>query len=691
MKNRIKVLSLFMLLAAAASVEVLISCKTQNEDVIKPLDYSASIRAEKTDYSVKIGDRLNIEFNLKNLGQKTWSASATNPCLLSYHLLDESSQIIRYDNRRFNLPQDISPGENIQHIISVKSPLEEGLYYLEFDLLREGQFWFSDFGSKTLKIRLTVLNREWIEDKMEWTLDYGPFTKFSSNVKELNSLYKLIRITLDQSAVKFTGRRGEIFGFSAGSAYPQIWVRDANTILYASKFFYAQPYLSSWIEEHLVFQRDSGSLEDWVDANGQSQKNTTETDQETSLIQAAYQIFELLGPTWLQKKIDGEDIISRLDRALVFVLLNRFDKKLGLVTGAHTADWGDVDMVDADDMAIKVGANTIWTADIYDQSMFYMAAVQMAKMFDALALEDRASFWRETAESIKKNTNIRLWQEDKGFYKVHMHLDALTHDFDEDGMFAMGGNAVASLAGLANARQQAEIIRAALERQNIYNISTISGTLLPPYPKNTFKHPLMDSPYEYQNGAQWDWFGGRLITSMFSSGFSLKAREKLIEIASKNIENKGFFEWDDQRGTGKGSDMFAGSAGSLGQALFEGYLGFKLTRDSLCLQPRLSKDTGRVHVYIPASDSFAAYEYRFIPENDSIEMTFNSNIDTKGQLRILSPWNSDSEQFLEKLSASLWVRLDGQSVPFSLSRLNHDIYIVINTDFKKHRLEIRRE
>ncbi len=427
-------------MCTVASAGVLVSCKRQKTKETPSSEYDASIRAKKNKFSVKEGDTLHISFQLKNLGQNTWSSLTENPYLLSYHLLDEDGQTRRYDNRRFTLPQEVLPGQKINFPIDIRSPLQEGEYILEFDLLREGLSWFKDFGSETCKIALTVLNRKWIEDEKEWSLEYGTFTKFSSNIEELNSLFQLIRLTLDQSKVEFAGQTGNIFGFSPGTEYPEIWVRDANTILFASKLFYEQHYLTSWIEEHLAFQKDTGSLEDWINVKGISEKNTTETDQETSIVQSSYQVFELLGPGWLQKIIMGKNIISRLDQALMFVLQNRFDKKLGLITGAHTADWGDVDLVDDDAiLSVNVDSNTIWTADIYDQGMFCLAADQLAKMYGELKQESRAKFWKETADSIKANTNTWLWQEEKGFYRVHVHLDSLQHEFDESDIFAMGG------------------------------------------------------------------------------------------------------------------------------------------------------------------------------------------------------------------------------------------------------------
>ncbi len=83
---------------------------------------------------------------------------------------------------------------------------------------------------------------------------------------------------------------------------------------------------------------------------------------------------------------------------------------------------------------------------------------------------------------------------------------------------------------------------------------------------------------------------------MFESGFSREAREKLIEIARKNIANDGLYEWDTKDGRGRGSDFYSGSAGSLTRALVEGYLGVRIDALHLEISPRLGLDSARVHI-----------------------------------------------------------------------------------------------
>jgi len=526
-------------------------------------------------------------------------------------------------------------------------------------------------------------------DKNIKDLEYGKFTDFRSTIPEYKELFNLIRATLSHNQVTFQGKTGPISGFAAGSAYPQIWLRDANTIIPASRYFYDIPYLRSWLVEHLAAQKDDGSLEDWLDSRGKTDKNTTETDQETSAVQAAGQISRVLGDSWLEEKTNGEAILSRLEKAMLYVLDHRFDGQRGLVTGAHTADWGDVDMEHADQNAIYADSRTHWTCDIYDQSMFYGAARSLAGMFDGRGLKEKARLWEEKAGSIQKNTDRWLWQEDKGFYRVHIHLDSLRHDFDEDGMFAMGGNAEAILSELASEEKCRRIIESALARQKSFGISTIGGTLLPPYPKKFFKHPMMDDPYEYQNGGQWDWFGGRIVYAMFEHGFSGQAREKLLEIAKKDVANRGLYEWDSPEGTGRGSAFYSGSAGSLAKALFEGYFGLKISKESLELEPKLGSDSAAVHIYIPASDLFAAYAYQYDRKNGNIVLRYNSNISGKGKVKVLIP-DEGPGRVSDKKIGKLSVRRDGARIPFAQSESGKDRFVTIETDFKNHVLEIER-
>jgi hypothetical protein len=197
----------------------------------------------------------------------------------------------------------------------------------------------------------------------------------------------------------------------------------------------------------------------------------------------------------------------------------------------------------------------------------------------------------------------------------------------------------------------------------------------------------LDDPYEYQNGAQWDWFGGKLIYAMFNHGFSCLAREKLAEIIAKNVTNRGFFEWDTKDGVGKGSDYFLGSAGSMGKAIFEGYFGLRIGKDSLTVAPRLLTDSGIIHAYLPANDTFIAYSYQADLKNNRIIMDYNSNFPKNGTIEILCPRSEEDIEW-ESRQEFLKVLIDGKDASFQCIRKNNDVLIVFETDFLNHRAEI---
>ncbi|MCP2518959.1 hypothetical protein NLB96_00460 [Candidatus Aminicenantes bacterium AC-335-K20] len=641
--------------------------------------YACKIKSSLSNIETSEGEKFTIPLKIKNLGNKTWNSRGRNPYYLSYHLLNEKEEIIKFDNPRFTLPKIVKPGQAIKMEVKLDAPIKTGRYILEFDMVREGVTWFKDKNSKTLKINLIVKESKWPEDKYEINLNYGKYTKYFSDYEELNKINKLIRITLKNNEIKFEGETGKVYGFGAGNLYPQIWLRDSATILPLIRYFYDIKYLTSWLEEHLAYQKENGSLYDWIDSNCLFDKNTTETDQESSAVQSAYQIVSIIGPNWLNKKIKGKKIIERLDNALSFVLKNRFNQKFGLVIGAHTADWGDVDIIDADNKAVYVDKRTIWTTDIYDQSMFHLACKNLSEMYKLLNLNQKANYWSKIAEYMKINTNKWLWQENKGFYRVHIHLTPLKHNFDEDNIFAMGGNAMAILSGLADENKTRRIIKVALERQKIFNVSTISGTLLPCYPKGFFKHPMMDDFYEYQNGGQWDWFGARLICAMYENGYSEIATQKLLELVKKNLNNENLFEWHSIDGIGKGSSFYLGSAGVLGRAIIEGYFGIKLSRNHLILAPKIGRNKAKIHVYQPANDLFVAYTYNFDNVNKRIIFKYNSNFPKKGEIRLLNPIKN----------RNLKVLMDGKEIIFKREKINLDEFIVLETNFQNHTIEIR--
>lgn len=60
-----------------------------------------------------------------------------------------------------------------------------------------------------------------------------------------------------------------------------------------------------------------------------------------------------------------------MDEALQYLMNEKFNKQYGLITGATTADWGDVQPEHP--WGVAIDENTHYTIDIYDNAMLVLA------------------------------------------------------------------------------------------------------------------------------------------------------------------------------------------------------------------------------------------------------------------------------------------------------------------------------
>lgn len=538
-------------------------------------------------------------------------------------------------------------------------------------------------------------------------------TRYATSDESLNRLQDLFARSLQATEKRFQGRSGMVHGFGAGTGYPQIWLRDSATVIPVSRFYYASEYLTTWLEEHLSHQKADGSLYDWIAAGSKSNflpgaprakevyrarskargeagmitadKNTTEADQETSAIDAAYQVFRITGDSkWFRKQIRGDTLINRLDRSLGYLIKARFDSAHGLLNNAFTADWGDVSPTYSDQRAIYLDNKTPLVAGLYTNVLFYRAASQMNEIYSVLGRPNRAAYWQRKAAIIKRNINKHLWQEDKGFYRLHINLSpSKTRGWQDDSdIFAMGGNGLAVLYGVAGDAQSTRIFEVAEQRQREFGFSTIAGVLLPAYPKGFFKHPAVNQEYYYQNGGQWDWFAARFLVAEFERGFSTRARRQLAELSKKTVANNGLYEWHTRDGKGMGSANYVGNAGSLGRAIFQGLHGVYLTYNTLHLKIRLGDQSSQLNLFEPATGKYVRYEYRYLDSNN-LNLTYESNVSDVGKICVLVPNGGEPEELI----------VDGEKTIYRREVVGEDVYACFATDWKAHesKLKMRHE
>jgi hypothetical protein len=371
-------------------------------------------------------------------------------------------------------------------------------------------------------------------------------------------------------------------GFNAGDGYGEVWIRDYNTFIELSGKVYDKNTLK---ENLLVFFRMQGADGNIIDgfipkdkaviSEGGYQyifsdlepryaghKNTVETDQESSLVQAVMKYIKITGDKdFLNEEVDGITISSRMERALLFLMNYRFNEKYGLIWGATTADWGDVQP--EHDWGVFLTDDTHYSIDIYDNAMFIIAISNLIEM--APMMESR---WKPVRDSLGVNTMKYLWDKEKNKFIPHIYLNGspFPEDFDENQIFYHGGTAVAIEAGLLTPEEIKISLDKMVENVKASGAGSIGLTMYPPYPEGYFKNKGM-YPYGYQNGGDWTWFGGRMIQQLVRYGMTAEAYEHLTPMIKRVKDNNGFFEWYTVDNKPEGSGTFRGEAGVLYKAI----------------------------------------------------------------------------------------------------------------------------
>jgi len=367
-------------------------------------------------------------------------------------------------------------------------------------------------------------------------------------------------------------------GFNAGDGYGEVWIRDYNTFIELS----AEVFKSKELEENLLvffrLQGEDGNIIDGfipkekavVTEGGYEyiysdlepiycgHKNTVETDHESSLVQAVYKYINKTSRTeFLNMDVGEYTVARRMEMSMEFLMNHRFSDKYGLIYGATTADWGDVQH--SHSWGVYITDDTHYCVDIYDNAMMLIALDNMMELIPETKVK-----WQEIRDNIAKDVMTVLWDQKNSKFIPHVYLDKSPYpdDFDENEIYYHGGTAVAIQAGLLNKAQ----IKTSLDKM-IANVKesgagSIGLTMYPPYPAWAFENKGM-YPYGYQNGGDWTWFGGRMIIGLIENGFIKEAYEHIQPMTDRVVKNDGFYEWYTIDNEPEGSGTFRGSAGVL--------------------------------------------------------------------------------------------------------------------------------
>lgn len=372
-------------------------------------------------------------------------------------------------------------------------------------------------------------------------------------------------------------------GLSAGGRYPEVWIRDLNTFIDLALDADTQPEIRRALLGFFHFQNDNDGVPDGyvpkaspagIKGSWNSEtfpefvafKNTVETDQETSLVQAVARYVTRSGDrAFLDEVVAGVPVRERLGRAMLFPLTHRFSEKYHLIWGGTTIDWGDVQPETRAGVYFAEGTSHP-AIDIYDNAMFLLASDAYGKVPGRSG--DAGSRIARAADGIRREVRTQLWDPRRRKFRPHIYLagSPFRADFDEESIYYSGGTAVAIEAGLLTGKEILHALDDMTTNQHRAGAGSIGLTVYPAYPDGLFKNPII-SEYGYQNGGDWPWFGARMVQQLVVHGYAAEAYEAIRPMVMRTERDRGFFEWYTVAGEPRGSNAYRGGAGQLGRAI----------------------------------------------------------------------------------------------------------------------------
>jgi len=403
------------------------------------------------------------------------------------------------------------------------------------------------------------------------------------NQKSVESVDIATQIKNDTSLLHVYKRAKDLIatGFNAGTVYQEVWIRDYNTFIEISCDVLPEEIVKENLVTFLKFQGSDGNIIDgfvpkdnanvgykyrYTDLAPEyaGHKNTVETDQESSLVQAVRKyVQETNDETILSIDIAGKSLLERLDFAMEYLVNEKMSEDHGLIIGATTADWGDVQP--EHEWGVELDGSSHLCIDIYDNAMFVIA---LNDLITLLSDNDRIVYWTTIKEQISKNIREQLWDAQGNKFIPHIYIEnsPFPADFNENLLHFHGGTAIAIEAGILSHEEIAIVNAQMLKNVQESGAPSIGLTIYPPYPEGYYKNKSMH-PYGYQNGGDWTWFGARMIRQLAENGFTEEAYAELKPMIDRVIENDGFYEWYTKDGKSTGAGKFRGSAGVLATAI----------------------------------------------------------------------------------------------------------------------------
>lgn len=494
-------------------------------------------------------------------------------------------------------------------------------------------------------------------------------TRFESNTGIYGELLTTLEKQLTSNNVEFNTYQ---FRGKKRTAFVS-WIRDHVHVMKAMKYYH--PDQSSFLEFFMEQQTPEGFYYDYIyplndgvinrfnffpprytaivfDDNKmpwQMHRIPVEADVEYLVVEGAYAAWQATGDTaWVRK------CLPILEKGLSSVMSDplRWSKKYQLVKRAYTIDTWDFQPLpmsieayhklygDPSRGIFMISDTTHMGVMHGDNSGFYAACKQLAKLYQVVGDEAKTHIWNLQGDLIQARTNSLCWN---GKYYKHFVEDDPQPSFvhmDHANTLSLS-NPYDINRGLPNEQMAESIIQYYLDlKEKTKNTSFAEWFSIYPFYEPDYGGIL---PGEYVNGGLLTIVAGELAKAAFQHGYEAYGADilkRLNDLTKKHNRTLPVCYKPDGTVSYGVPDNWGQAA--VVSALVEGLAGVvdkSAGLQDVEISPRwwsTGQPEASVNISYPASNAYIQYDYSYNKSSNSLKLNVNGSFNTC-QLRILIP------------------------------------------------------
>lgn len=499
----------------------------------------------------------------------------------------------------------------------------------------------------------------------------------------------IVELSVDATSVR---------GFRSPDS-PALWIRDHSDVLRAGR--YQEEEVQSAVDGFAATQAANGRVFDYVTTRSEEGEPENwekwvrvpvEADVEYRFVKAAYLAWQATGDhDWM------EGTLPSLDRALTYTLSHewRWDEEHELVKRPYTIDTWDFDYTAGrvDQLNFQVTDETFWGLFHGDNSGVFEAAQFLHALHRAAGDPERAAYWKETAQGLRRRANDLLFN---GRFYTHFHklTPVSIDDVNEDEQLSLS-NPMAINRGLATHDMAVSILREYRRRRENTGAFAEWFSIDPPFPDGSFGDEKLVAG-AYVNGGIMPLAGGELARAAFDHGFESYGCDTLGQYRDMIEATGETYLWYFPDGTPSSEETSTspeamptdgwGSSAML-YAFIEGLCGIEDLGHSfehVRCAPRwvaAGETEASVEISYAASGSTFAYEFRHSEADQHIDVHVRSG-GARVQLHVLLPEGARPTQVTQEGTPLEYeyVRIEGSSYADAELALDRDAAVRIQYD-----------